>query len=149
MMQGLNTATKQMRKLAAQTKGGLAVPVKNTPYLINIAKIAIGIPTILVPANQNRVSLNISQLTQQNGYYAFYSFGYPVVTEFAFGNVGGIIIPGVLFSAFGTFIPSPPGNGTISEDDLYVTVVGRNPNPSGFVIAYEGVLAIESERNYA
>ena len=161
----LGVALNEARQSAFRRKNFHA-PVRNTPYVIKYP-VLTGTPTdfdfvenpkLLVPANQNRVSLVVTQLMSEPkaNYAAFYSFGYPAVAPRAglAGRLfGGVVVPGYCISPAVVIVHfGPPGNGTISEDDLYVTLCRAGPNQAGYspgqVTAYEGVLAVESERNH-
>lgn len=153
------------REVARFTSRAISAPVKNTPFLISwpiytgtAADTFLQSPQILVPANENRVSLNVFQIAVEPNpvptFAASYSWGYPALApKVGVGRAFGPLVPGYcLLPTRAIHHLGPLGNGTISEDALWVTldkiiaggVTGYSP---GFVLAYEGVLAIESERN--
>jgi len=140
-------------------------PVKNTPFVFiyppytgTAADTWFNSPRILVPANKNRIGLVIGQTSLDTythpSWLAFYSFGYPAMTAPAGpGKSYGLVIPGWCLTAGAINVQhlGPLGNGTISEDAVWITVtefstLGPPTNTPGYIVAYEQSLAIESER---
>lgn len=161
---GLGALRKQV---AAFTSRAISAPVKNTPFLIawpvytgTSADTFLNSPRILVPANKNRVSLSVFQIAVEPNpvptFASSFSWGYPALApKVGVGRAYGPLIPGYcVLPTRAIYHLGPLGNGTISEDALWVTldkviaggITGYSP---GFVLAYEGVLAVESERNQA
>ena len=162
----LGRALQETRKEVARfTSRAISAPVKNTPFLISwpvytgtAADTFLNSPRILVPANKNRVSLSVFQIAVEPNpvptFAASYSWGYPAVAPVVgVGRAFGTLVPGYcVLPAFAIHHLGPLGNGTISEDALWITLDkviagGLTGYLPGFVLAYEGVLAVESERN--
>ncbi len=161
--QNLVSLAGALADMRATIRGGRQdrVRVKNTPFLqyyppysgTAADDVFFNSPKLLVPANKNRISLIISQVMLRgvgaSGHYALYSFGYPQFIPGAF-NQWGLVIPGFLLNT--TLFPTQAGNGSIAIDDIWVTLVkGAVRGPAlvtaGYVIAYEGTLAIEGGNN--
>jgi hypothetical protein len=143
----------------------MSAPVTNTPYIISwpiytgtAADTFLNAPQILVPANKNRISLIVQQVAVEPNpvptFAASYSWGYPAVAPVVgAGRAFGPLVPGYcLLPTRAIHHLGPLGNGTISEDALWITLdkiitgglTGYSP---GFVLAYEGALALEAPRN--
>jgi hypothetical protein len=162
---GLALARMRQHNIGAKN---VTVAVKQVPFLWWLPPLTsptdpiFNAPRILVPANVNRVAFSISVITLNPNVsiIAYYSFGYPAIQTafvpplmagsktFGFPIPGGSLVPGTGAT------PNTPQNGNIATDPIYVTLtaVAHNAVPpassfSGYVLAYEGTLALESERN--
>lgn len=160
----------------ARDRRNVSVRTRNTPYIIPKFPLKVGAvfsplldtPTLLVPANPNRISLKIAGVMIHHphnvglyvAYRVFYSFGYPVKSfqkiNLPIGSYYsyGLPMPGYELDNNATFVGQPalsivaPSNGVISVDDVYVTVAAignlQTAEDTVSICAYEGVLAVSA-----
>jgi hypothetical protein len=102
--------------------------LRQVPFAKTIT--ASNTPTLLIPANPNRMSWSIGNVLQTPMFFSYNA-------------------PGNFQVGFPIGLPLPPdsifqeGNGTVSVDDIYVWYGDASALPA-IVLGFEGTLAVES-----
>lgn len=129
--------------------------LRNTPYFKRFTTADILAPYLLLPANPNRMGFRLCVGTffggEVGGYELRWTYNYPIRNN-PLGGFDGFDISGPNIGAFfpNGSIPAIQQNGTVSVDDIFVTLNELNHiDPAKrfiSVIGYESLLAVTSNK---